>query len=226
MRILVIEDDTKISKLLKTGLESENFVVDVASDGEEGEFLALTNNYDAILLDRILPKRDGSAVCSNIRNKNRQTKIIIVSAIGDAIERTAFLNMGADDYVVKPFSINELIARVKAVLRRNNYDLREIIKFDDLEIDLSRRRVLEDGKEVELSKKEYMLLRLFAQKEGFILSRAEILEHLWDKDVDPFSRVIESYISLLRKKIRFCEGAIRSVPGTGYRFDGDWRERI
>ncbi len=224
MRVLVVEDDAKIARLLKTGLESENFVVDVAADGECGERLALANNYDVILLDRVLPKKEGSVVCSNIRKKNTQTRIIIVSALGDPAERTFFLDMGADDYIMKPFSMSEVVARVKAVLRRSNHDLSTVLKYGVLEIDLVRRRVLEAGKEVNLSRKEYMLLKLFAQKEGEVLSRADIMDHLWDGDMDPFSRVVETYISLLRKKIRFCEGAIKAIPGTGYRFDGDWEE--
>lgn len=226
MRVLVVEDDTKIAKLLKTGLESENFVVDVASDGEQGEYLALANNYDAVLLDRILPKKEGSVVCYNLRKKNTKTRIIIVSALGDPVERTTFLEMGADDYIMKPFSMGEVIARVKAVLRRSNRDLGEIIKFGDFEIDLGRRRVLDEGKEINLSKKEYMLLKILVQREGKILSRAEIMENLWDGDMDPFSRVVETYVSFLRKKVKFCEGAIKAIPGTGYRFDGDWKERI
>lgn len=153
MRILIVEDDKKISKFLKVGLESECFAVDVADDGERGIYLALTNDYDVILLDRLLPKRDGAFVCAEVRKNKSAPRIIVISAIGDAAEKAEFLDMGADDYVSKPFSLTELVARIRAVMRRSRESIREIINFGDLEIDLHRRRIVDGAGKFSLPKK-------------------------------------------------------------------------
>lgn len=219
MRILIVEDDKKIAKLLKVGLESECFAVDVAEDGDRGVYLALTNDYDVILLDRLLPKMNGEEVCSEIRKKKTSPRIIIISAIGEADDKAGFLNMGADDYVSKPFSLTELIARIRAVMRRSRECVSEVFRLGDLEVDLRRRRVADGGNEVPLTKKEFMLLELLVMRIGEVVSRADIIEHVWDSEGDPFSNSIETHISNLRRKIRSCRGLIRTISGIGYRFD-------
>lgn len=219
MRILIVEDDKKISKFLKFGLESECFAVDVADDGERGVYLALTNDYDVILLDRLLPKKDGASVCAEIRKSKSSPRIIIVSAIGDAAEKAEFLNMGADDYVSKPFSLTELIARIRAVMRRSRESISEVIRFGDLEVDLRRRMVIEGGVVVSLTKKEFMLLELLVMRTGGVVSRADIIEHVWDSEGDPFSNSIETHISNIRRKINSCRDVIKTVSGIGYRLD-------
>ena len=223
MRILIVEDDKRIAKFLKVGLESECFAVDIADDGEHGTYLALTNDYDVILLDRVLPKKDGAAVCADIRKNKTEPRIIIVSALGDAVDKAEFLDMGADDYVSKPFSLSELIARIRAVMRRSRENVKGIISLDDLEIDLRRHRVKSEGEEILLTKKEFMLLELLVVRAGEVVSRADIIEHVWDSDGDPFSNSIETHISNIRRKVKSCRGFIKTVSGIGYRFDVDYR---
>jgi len=219
MRILIVEDDKRISKFLKVGLESECFAVDVADDGERGVYLALTNDYDVILLDRVLPKKDGATVCVEIKSGKPDTKIIIVSAIGDAEDKAEFLDIGADDYVSKPFSFTELVARIRAVMRRGVEGGNKALIFGDLEIDVRGHRVTNFGREILLTKKEFMLLELLAVRAGNIVSRADIIEHVWDAEGDPFSNSIETHISNIRRKVEPCRDIIKTVSGIGYRFD-------
>lgn len=223
MRILIVEDDKRISKFLKVGLESECFAVDSADDGERGIYLALTNDYDVVLLDRILPKKDGAAACVEIKRGKPGTKIIIVSAIGDAKEKAEFLDIGADDYVSKPFSFTELVARIRAVMRRGVEGGNKALIFGDLEIDVKGHRVTNSGREISLTKKEFMLLELLAVRAGSIVSRADIIEHVWDAEGDPFSNSIETHISNIRRKVEPCRNIIKTVSGIGYRFDPDCR---
>lgn len=221
MRILIVEDDKRISKFLKVGLESECFAVDSADDGERGVYLALTNDYDVVLLDRILPKKDGAAACAEIKRGKPDTKIIIVSAIGNAEDKAEFLDIGADDYVSKPFSFTELVARIRAVMRRGAEGGNKALIFGDLEIDVRGHRVTNSGREIPLTKKEFMLLELLAVRAGNIVSRADIIEHVWDAEGDPFSNSIETHISNIRRKVEPCRDIIKTVSGIGYRFDPD-----
>ncbi len=222
MRILIVEDDKRISKFLKVGLESECFAVDSADDGERGVYLALTNDYDVVLLDRILPKKDGSAACAEIKRGKPNTKIIIVSAMGDAEDKAEFLDIGADDYVSKPFSFTELVARIRAVMRRGAERGNKALIFGDLEIDVKGHRVTNSGREIPLTKKEFMLLELLAVRAGSIVSRADIIEHVWDAEGDPFSNSIETHISNIRRKVEPCRDIIKTISGIGYRFDPDY----
>ena len=176
MRILLIEDDLKIQAFVKESLEAEMFAVDAVSEGESGSYLARTNEYDVIILDLMLPDKDGHEVCEEIRNEGKTTPIIILSAITDSTQKTNLLNSGADDYLSKPFAINELMARIRAVLRRPPAMQNEVLKIKDIELDSNKNTVFKKGKEVKLSRKEFMLLRYLMQNEGIVLTRGMMLK--------------------------------------------------
>lgn len=221
MRILVVEDEKEIAQSLKKTLEAECFTVDLAHDGEEGSFLARVNDYDLIILDINLPKKEGLEVCRDIRDSGKMVPILIVSVRSETINKVDLLNAGADDYLTKPFSVDELIARVKALLRRPREIKDDIIKVDGLIIDLKKHIVTRSGKEIYFTRKEFMLLEYLMRNEGVILSRAMIMEHVWDMHVDPFSTTIESHIASLRRKIdiKGVKKLIHTVPGMGYVMD-------
>lgn len=222
MRILIVEDESGISDPLKAGLEAEYFAVDVAPDGERGSFLARTNEYDLIILDNILPKKNGSLVCEEIRHAGSTTPIIMLSSLAEAEKKVELLNKGADDYLAKPFSFEELLARVRALLRRQPVLAEEILTVDDLVLDTSKHRVTREGKEIYLTRKEFMLLELLLRNKNIAVSRARILEHVWDASIDPFSNTIEAHILNLRRKID-TEGKkklMHTLPGIGYKISG------
>lgn len=220
MRILVIEDNKDISNFLKTSLEAECFAVDVAEDGEKGAYLGRINAYDAIILDNILPKKLGKDVCVAIKEKNKDVPILMLSVKADIPTKVEMLNIGADDYMAKPFSFSELLARIKALLRRPKETVSEIVNIGGITLDGAKHSVEMDGEEVHLTRKEFMLLELLMKRNGGVVSRGEISEHVWDMGLDPFSNTIEAHIRNLRKKLRL-EGEkkdfISTVPGRGYR---------
>jgi DNA-binding response OmpR family regulator len=205
MRILIVEDEEGIASFLKAGLESEYFAVDVAEDGERGSYLARTNEYDIIILDNMLPKKEGAEVCDDIRKSGKTTPIIMLSARSELGIKVELLNKGADDYLTKPFSLEELIARIRALLRRPTTLSSEILQVDDLIMDTKKHVTTREGKEIYLTKKEFMLLELLMKHKGSVVSRGSIMEHVWDMNVDPFSNTIESHILNIRKKI-FSKG--------------------
>jgi DNA-binding response OmpR family regulator len=222
MRILIIEDNKEIRDLLKIGLESEMFSVDTAEDGEAGSYSARTNEYDVILLDNILPKKTGEFVCKDIRSAGKTTPIIIVSMNVDIEEKTRLLNAGADDYVAKPFSFKELLARIRAVLRRPKHAEVEVLKNGHLSLNSATHEVRLGDKPIYLTRKEFSLLELLLRHHGGVVSRGMILEHVWDMDGNPFSNTIETHIFNLRKKIEGNKRNTKSklicnVPGRGYR---------
>jgi two-component system copper resistance phosphate regulon response regulator CusR len=219
MRILVVEDEKSISDFLKTSLEEECFVVDVASDGEEGSFLARTNDYDLVILDNVLPKKSGKEVCQDLRGRGRLTPIIMLSAKAEVSDKVDLLDTGADDYLAKPFSFIELKSRIKALLRRPRNVEGSVLKVDDLEVDTREHSVKRAGKEVYLTRKELMLLEFLMRNKGAVVSRSAIMEHVWDIHADPFSNTIESHIFSLRKKIGGAGGKklIHTIPGRGYK---------
>jgi DNA-binding response OmpR family regulator len=221
MRALIVEDEDEIARLLKSGLESEYFVVDVAVDGDEGSYLARTNDYDIIVLDYMLPKKDGSAVCAEIRKTGKMTPIIMLSARSEMQTKVDLLNRGADDYLTKPFSFDELIARVRALLRRPVVFSTETYKIGDITMDTKCHTVHKGKKEIYLTKKEFMLLELLLRRKGSVVSRGTIIEHVWDMNVDPFSNTVESHILNIRKKLstQGKESYIQTVPGIGYKID-------
>jgi DNA-binding response OmpR family regulator len=219
MRILVVEDEKDISTLLERALRENAFSVDAAEDGERASFLARTNAYDVIVLDSVLPKKSGIDVCREIRAAGRTVPILMLSAIQEPAIKAQALDAGADDYVGKPFSLNELLARIRALLRRPKQITGEILKVDDLTLNTKTHTVHRAKMEIHLSPKEFSLLEYLLRNKGAVLSRSMILEHVWDMAIDPFSNTIESHIVSLRRKIdRPGKGTIiRTVPGVGYR---------
>lgn len=219
MRILIIEDEKEIANFLKKGLEGECFAVDTADDGEKGSFLARTNNYDLIILDYILPKKDGRQVCEEIRKKGRTVPILILSVKSETITKVDILNAGADDYLTKPYSFMELLARIKALLRRPEQIEGEIFEVDDLILDTKRHLVKRGKKEIHLTNKQFMLLEYLMKNKGAVLSRGMIMDHCWDMNGDLFSNTIETHILTLRRKINLSgkKKLINTVSGRGYK---------
>lgn len=221
MRILLIEDEKAIINFLKPSLESECFIVDVAEDGERGSFLARTNEYDLIILDYIMPKKNGAQVCREIRKEGKDVPIIMLTVKSDIDDKVNLFNAGVDDYITKPFSLGELLARVKAILRRPRRSEREILKVDDLTFDTKSYAVKRGAKEIYLTRKECALLEYLMKNKGWVISRGMIIEHVWDINFDPFSNTIESHILNLRRKIDLPDKKklIHTLPGRGYKID-------
>jgi DNA-binding response OmpR family regulator len=221
MRVLVIEDEKKIGAFLKAGLSEKCYSVDLAADGERGSFLARTTEYDLIILDNILPKKTGLEVCKDLRERGRTVPILMLSVKSDTATKVELLNAGADDYLIKPFSLDELLARANALLRRPAAMESDVMQIDDLKMDAVSFAVLRGGKRVYLTRKEFMLLAYLLRHRGTVVSRGMILEHVWDMDGDPFSNTIESHISSLRRKIDLPgrRKLIHTVPGRGYKVD-------
>ncbi len=221
MRILVVEDEKEISQFLKKALTAEFFAVDVADDGERGSFLARTNNYDLIVLDNMLPGKTGLEVCKEIRESGKTMPIIILSVQSETTTKVNLLNAGADDYLIKPFSLKELLARIQALLRRPLNIQQEIITIDGLTMDTKKHQVKRGGKEVRLTSKEFALLKCLMENAGIVLSRSMIMEHAWDMNIDPFSNTIDAHIVSLRRKISVGgkRKLIHSIHGRGYKID-------
>lgn len=219
MRVLVVEDEQKIADFLKDSLEAEYFVVDVANDGEEGAHLAAINEYDIILLDYNLPKRDGLDVLQDIRRNGSQVPVLIISVQNETIRKVNLLNAGADDYLTKPFALSELLARVKALLRRPQNITSEVMQVDDVVLDTTTYGVRRGERDIYLTRKEFMLLRYLMKNSGNVMSRGMLLEHVWDMNADIFSNTIESHILSLRKKLGDTGKSrlIQTIPGRGYR---------
>ncbi len=220
MRILLIEDDDMLRDSLQRNLSGSGFIVDVADNGETGSYIARTNKYHLIILDGLLPHKSGITICEEIRSAKIACPILIVSVIDDPKEKVALLNGGADDYMVKPFSFAELVARIYSLTRRP-YQMEEpVLQLDDLTVDIGLQRVSKEGREIYLTKKEYLLLECMARRPGKIITRAEILEDAWNNDADPFSNTIEAHIRNLRKKIdKGPRKYIHTIPGRGYKLD-------
>jgi DNA-binding response OmpR family regulator len=221
MRILIIEDDPDIREALIHSLEAESFIVDGAADGEAGSYQARVNEYDLIILDLILPKKDGSQVCREIRESGVTCPILLLSVSSEIHEKINLLNYGADDYVTKPFSLHELIARIRALLRRPHKMESHILELADIKIDSSRQRVTRGSKEIYLTRKEFSLLEYLVRHRGHVISRGMIMEHVWNADSDPFSNTIEAHILNLRKKVDTdsLRKFIKTVPGRGYKIE-------
>ncbi|MEK7390683.1 MAG: response regulator transcription factor [Patescibacteria group bacterium] len=218
MRILVIEDNKEIRELLKLGLETEMFSVDTVEDGESGSYIARTNDYDLILLDNILPKKTGSEVCQEIRKAGKNTPVILMSVKSDTDEKVRLLTVGADDYVTKPFSFKELLARIHAILRRPETNLPENLATGDLVLNSRTHEVRRGNASIYLTRKEYSLLELLIRHSGEVVSRGAIMEHVWDLDGNPFSNTIETHVFNLRRKLeKGKDRLIWNVPGRGYK---------
>jgi heavy metal response regulator len=218
MRILVIEDEVKIAQFIKRGLKEEGYAVDVANDGEQGHFLLSSNEYDAIILDLMLPKIDGLTLCRTIRKEGNQTPIIMLTAKDTVKDKVKGLDSGADDYLPKPFAFEELLARVRVVLRKKDSRVQTQLKVDNLVLDLLTHKVTRDNREIDLTVKEYALLEYLMRNAGNIVTRTMISEHVWDINFDTFTNVIDVYINYLRNKIDsgFETKMIQTVRGKGY----------
>lgn len=221
MRALIIDDEQNVRDLLAENLRSQCFAVDTASDGTEGSYLARTNTYDIIILDNMLPEKSGTMVCQEIRKTGHTTPILILSALSDTWRKVDLLNSGADDYMIKPFSFEELMARIRALMRRPNDIEGDVLMIDDLILDTKQQSVKREGKGIYLTRKEFMLLEYLMRNLGNVLSRGMIMEHVWDMTSDPFSNTIESHILSLRKKVDTNpdKKLIYTVPGRGYKID-------
>jgi DNA-binding response OmpR family regulator len=221
MRILLIEDDTDTQDFLRERLQEKGFAVDVASTGSRGVYFAKTNDYDLILLDYGLPEKNGFVVCEEIRASGRYVPIIMIS-VNDAVDyKVRGLTIGADDYVSKPFYIEELLARIQTVLRRPAIIESVLLSIDDLVLDTNRQIVTRSGIPIYLTRKEFSLLEYLLKHAGLVVTRGMLMEHIWDVDLDPFSNTIETHILNLRRKIEAPSKIklIHSVPGRGYKID-------
>ena len=218
MRILVVEDEKKVASFIKKGLEEEHYAVDIAFDGEEGLVLAQINEYDLILLDIMLPKLDGIEVLRQIRHNGSSVPILMLTAKDSVEDIISGLDSGSDDYLTKPFSFAELLARIRALLRRKVKEKTDLLTIGDLSLSISTHRVTRGGREIELTSKEYALLEYFMRNPNRILTRTLIAEHVWDYHFDPSTNVVDVYVNYLRKKIDqgFEKKLIHTIRGSGY----------
>jgi DNA-binding response OmpR family regulator len=218
MRLLVIEDYRPLRQSLVKGLHEAGFAVDVAGDGEEGLWHALGNDYDVIILDLMLPKVNGLEILKKLRQADRQNHVLILTAKDTVEDRVAGLDLGADDYLIKPFAFDELLAWIRALIRRSYMAKNPCIEIDDLRIDLSSQKVSRGGDDIQLTPREYILLEYLALKANRIISRTEIWEHVYEFNSDASSNVVDVYIGYLRKKIERTgkPTLIQTVRGRGY----------
>ncbi|MCL5019998.1 MAG: response regulator transcription factor [Patescibacteria group bacterium] len=201
MRILVVEDEHKIANSIRRGLEQENFAVDLSYDGNDGYDMAVSEDYDVIVLDLMLPGIDGMKICRKLREDKIQTPILMLTAKGSLQDKVTGLNSGADDYLVKPFAFEELLARIRALIRRPKESANTKLKVGDLELDSLNYQVKRSGKSIELSRKEFSLLEYLIRNQGKIITKDQIIAHVWNYDSDILPNTVEVYIGYLRKKI-------------------------
>ena len=223
MRILVIEDETKVGCFIKRALEEESYAVDLCEDGAKGLEMALTTNYDSIIVDLMLPSLSGLEIVKGIRRERIQTPILILTAQSQVDQRVKGLDAGADDYLTKPFAIDELLARVRALLRRGATDSPGILQIDDLVLNPATREVTRGGQRIELTLKEYALLEYLMRHSGRVLTRPMISEHVWNQDFDTFTNVIDVYVNYLRNKVDRgrAKKLIHTIRGSGYMLKAD-----
>lgn len=223
MKILVIEDEKKIASFLRKGLEAAGFVVDVSHDGDEGFTLATTRPYDGVVLDIMLPGRDGLSILRNLRERKNPLPVVLLTARSELNERLEGLNLGADDYLTKPFHIEELIARLHAVTRRATGKGQSILTVANLSMNLLTREVRRDAQRIELTAREFSLLEHLMRSPGRVLTRVEICERVWEYNFDPGTNLVDVYIQRIRKKVDgdFPEKLIETIRGVGYRIKAD-----
>lgn len=225
MRILIIEDDHKIANAIKKGLEQESFAVDVSFEGKDGLGSALSFNYDLLIIDRMLPEVDGIKICEIIRKKNIHTPVLFLTAKDKIKDRVEGLNAGADDYLIKPFAFEELLARVRALLRRPQGQVNNVLRVSDLTLDTSSFEVSRNDRSLSLSSKEFALLEYLMRNPDRILTKENIIEHVWDFDADILPNTVEVYIGYLRNKIDKPfpkdKPLIQTMRGFGYKLCSD-----
>src|SRR6266851_5082455 len=223
MRVLLIEDHKPLLRALRQGLEEEGFAVDAAADGEEGDFKGRTSEYDVIILDLMLPKVDGLTLLQNWRRAGIKTHVLVLTARGSIDDKVKGLDLGADDYLTKPFELNELIARLRALIRRRHQVKDPVVRVHDLEIDTAARTVKRGGKAIHLTPREFALLEFLAFHRGKVVSRSMIWEHLYDEQDENTSNVVDVYIRYLRNKIDkgYADSLILTRWGEGYMLKGE-----
>ncbi len=219
MKVLVVEDEKKIASLIRKGLEARGFIVEVAHDGDEGYLRATTRPYDALVLDIMLPGRDGLSILRNLRERKRSVPVILLTARGELNERLEGLNLGADDYLTKPFFVEELIARLQVVTRRAVGAPQSLLAVEDLTVDLITREVRRGGRKIELTTREFALLEQLMRAPGRVFTRVQIWEQVWGYDFDPGTNVVDVYVQRLRKKVdeEAPTKLIETIRGVGYR---------
>ena len=219
MRILIVEDEVKLASLIRRGLREEGLLADVAIRGEDALWMAGSSEYDVIVLDVMLPGIDGLEACRRLRADGVRTPILILTARGEVADRIEGLNVGADDYLTKPFAFGELIARLHALTRRGDVERLPVLEVDDLRLDPMTHRVWRGDQEVELSAKEFLLLATLMRHPGRALTRQQLLDHAWDSEYEAHSNVVDVYIGYLRDKVDrpFDRRNIETVRGVGYR---------
>jgi len=216
MRLLIIEDETFISNPLKKALEKESFAVDTAFDGIQGLNLALINKYDCLILDLNLPSMDGLEIAKKLRSEKKSTPILMLTARNSRENILEGFESGTDDYLAKPFDFQELLLRVRALIRRNGTNQEEIIEIDNLSVNLSKNLIKIDNQEIVLNNKEYGILEYLLRHRGKIISQEELLEHVWDREVDMFSQTVRTNVKTLRKKVDKDKKIIHTIIGKGY----------
>jgi two-component system OmpR family response regulator len=221
MRILLVEDEVKMARALRRGLEQEGHAVDVTADGNDGLSKALEYEYDAVVLDVMLPGRDGYSICRELRSSGRWSPVLMLTARDAVDDRIRGLDAGADDYLIKPFAFGELLARLRALVRRGPSERPPMISVGDVELDPAAHTVTRSGRPVELSAREFALLEFLMRHPGEVLSRTRILEQVWDYSYSGFSNVVDVYVAYLRRKLErpFGSPLIRTVRGVGYALD-------
>jgi len=218
MRILIVEDEPKVASAIRTGLERQAYAVDVSEEGGAALSMATEYEYDAIVLDLMIPGLDGLDVCRELRRLERWSPILILTARGAVEDRMGGLDAGADDYLVKPFAFGELVARIRALIRGRSGSRPSILEIGDLSVDPARHAVERGGREIQLTAREFSLLEYLARHPGQVLSRSEILEHVWDLHYNGSSNIVNVYVGYLRRKLdgSFGPPMIRTVRGVGY----------
>lgn len=223
MRILVVEDERRLAGIIKRGLIEEGYAVDNAYDGAEAEYMAESVSYDAIVLDVMLPRKDGIAVCRDLRAKNINTPILMLTARDAVEDKITGLDSGADDYQIKPFAFGELLARVRALLRRRAASKTQLLQVRDLTMDTLRREARRGERRIDLTAKEYAMLEYLMRHPGMVVTRTMLEENVWDYEFDGMSNVVDVYVRRLRRKLEDGgeDGLIETVRGAGYRLCTD-----
>ena len=221
MKLLIIEDEKQVADNLKEGLEQHRFSVDVAYNGKDGYYLAGGYDYDIIILDLMLPDMDGEDLCRKFRNDGNKSFILMLTAKKQLDNIVNGLDCGADDYLTKPFEFSELLARIRALLRRTSKYKSNILKVSDISLDIEKEKVEVNGSETLLTKKEYMILEYLLRNRGQLVGRNQLLEHAWDRNVDIFTNVVDTHIKNLRKKLGKSGNIIKTIYGSGYRIQDE-----